>query len=162
MKLTRRQWLGTILVMTGTALAAVDVSVVGTAMPTIIGELGGLDRYGWVFSAYLLTSTATTPVFGRLADMFGRKPLYFGALVGFVAASMLAGTSRSMDELIFYRALQGIGAGALLPTGFTMIADLFDCVTRAKMAGLFGTVWIGSAIVGPAIGGGITQAFSWR
>ncbi len=162
MKLTRRQLLGTILVMTGTALAAVDVSVVGTAMPTIIGELGGLDRYGWVFSAYLLTSTATTPVFGRLADMFGRKPLYFGALVSFVLFSMLAGTSRSMDELIFYRALQGIGAGALLPTGFTMIADLFDRVTRAKMAGLFGTVWIGSAIVGPAIGGGITQALSWR
>lgn len=162
MKLTRRQWLGTVLVMTGTALAAVDVSVVGTAMPTIIGELGGLDRYGWVFSAYLLTSTATTPVFGRLADMFGRKPLYFGALVGFVVTSMLAGTSRSMDELILYRALQGIAAGALLPTGFTMIADLFDRVTRAKMAGLFGTVWIGSAIVGPAIGGGITQALSWR
>jgi EmrB/QacA subfamily drug resistance transporter len=160
--MTRRQLLGTILVMTGTFVAAVDVSVVGTAMPTIIGELGGIDRYGWVFSGYLLASTAMTPVFGRLADMFGRKPLYFGALVTFVAFSMLAGTSRSMDELIVYRALQGIGAGALLPTGFTMIADLFDRRKRAKVAGLFGTVWVGAAIVGPAIGGAITQTLSWR
>jgi EmrB/QacA subfamily drug resistance transporter len=159
---TRRQVLGTILVMTGTFVAAMDVSVIGTAMPTVIGELGGLDRYGWVFSAYLLTSTATTPIFGRLADMFGRKPLYFGALIAFVAFSMLCGTSRSMEELIVYRALQGIGAGALLPTGFTMITDLFDRRTRAKVVGLFSSVWVVSAIVGPVIGAALTQTLSWR
>jgi EmrB/QacA subfamily drug resistance transporter len=159
---TRRQVLGTIVVMTGTFVAGMDVSVIGTAMPTAIGELGGIDRYGWVFSAYLLTSTATTPIFGRLADMFGRKPLYFFALIAFVAFSMLCGASRSMEELIAFRALQGIGAGALLPTGFTMIADLYDRRTRAKVVGLFSTVWITSAMVGPVIGAALTEALSWR
>ncbi len=162
MRLTRRQALGTALVMVGTFVAAMDVSVVGTAMPTIIGELGGIDRYGWVFSAYLLASTVITPVFGRLADMYGRKRIYFGALAAFVSFSMLAGTSTSIDQLIAYRALQGLGAGALLPTGFTIIADLYDRSMRAKISGLFSTVWVGAAIVGPAIGGLITQAISWR
>lgn len=162
MRASRRQALGTALVMVGTFVAAMDVSVVGTAMPTIIGELGGIDRYGWVFSAYLLTSTVVTPVFGRLADMYGRKLIYFGALVAFVSFSMLAGTSTSIDELIVYRALQGIGAGALLPTGFTIVADLYDRRTRAKVIGVFSSVWVGAAIVGPAIGAFITQAISWR
>lgn len=159
---TRRQVLGTVLVMTGMFVAAMDVSVIGTAMPTVIGELGGIDRYGWVFSAYLLTSTTMTPVFGRLADMFGRKPLYFLALVTFVIASMLCGTSRSMDELIIYRALQGVGAGALIPTGLTMIGDLFDRRTRAKIVGVFSSVWVFSAIIGPIIGAFITETLSWR
>ncbi len=162
MRASRRQVLGTALVMVGTFVAAMDVSVVGTAMPTIIGELGGIDRYGWVFSAYLLTSTVVTPVFGRLADMYGRKLIYFGALIAFVSFSMLAGTSTSIDQLIWYRALQGIGAGALLPTGFTIVADLYDRRTRAKVIGVFSTVWVGAAIVGPAIGAFITQAISWR
>jgi MFS family permease len=128
----------------------------------VIGELGGIDRYAWVFSAYLLASTVVTPVFGRLADMFGRKGIYFGALVGFVAFSMLAGQSASIDQLIAFRALQGLAAGALLPTGFTIVGDLYDRATRAKISGLFSTVWVGAAIVGPAIGGFITQALSWR
>lgn len=158
----RRRILGTILVMTGTFLAAMDITIVGTAMPTIIGELGGIDRYAWIFSAYLLTSTVVTPVFGRMADMFGRKLIYFGALVAFVTFSMLCGTSRSIDELIVFRALQGLGAGALLPTGFTIVGDLYDRQTRAKAIGLFSSVWIGAAIVGPAIGGFLTQTLSWR
>ena len=158
----RRQILGTILVMTGTFVSAMDVSVVGTAMPTVIGELGGIDRYAWVFSAYLLASTVTTPIFGRLADMFGRKLIYLGALIAFVAFSMLAGTAATIDQLIVYRALQGLGAGALLPTGFTIIGDLYSREARAKVSGLFSTVWVGAAIVGPAIGGFITQTLSWR
>lgn len=158
----RRQVFGTILVMTGTFVSAMDVSVVGTAMPTIIGDLGGIDRYAWVFSAYLLTSTVTTPVFGRLADMFGRKLIYFGALIAFVTFSMLAGTARSIDELIAFRALQGLGAGALLPTGLTIVGDLYDRRGRAKVVGLFSSVWVGAAMVGPVIGGVITQALSWR
>lgn len=162
MRLTRAQTLGTALVMTGTFVSAMDVSVVGTAMPTVIGELGGIDRYGWVFSAYLLASTTTTPVFGRLADMFGRKLIYLGALIAFVTSSMLAGTSTSIDQLIAFRALQGLGAGALLPTGFTILGDLYTREMRAKISGLTSTVWVGAAIVGPAIGGFITQALSWR
>lgn len=161
--MTRRdRVLGTAMVMTGTVLAAVDISVVGTAMPTIIGELGGIDRYAWVFSAYLLTSTVVTPVFGRMADMFGRKLIYLGALIAFTGFSMLCGQARSIDELIAFRALQGLGAGALLPTGFTIIGDLYDRKTRAKMIGLFSSVWVGAAIVGPLIGGFLTQTLSWR
>lgn len=161
--MTRRaRILGTAVVMTGTFLAAMDISVVGTAMPTVIGELGGIDRYGWVFSAYLLTSTVVTPVFGRMSDMFGRKPIYLGALIAFTALSMLCGTARTIDELIAYRALQGLAAGALLPTGFTIIGDLYDRKTRAKVIGLFSSVWVGSALVGPLIGGFLTQTLSWR
>ncbi|MBU6423108.1 MAG: MFS transporter, partial [Chloroflexi bacterium] len=158
----RHQVLGTILVMTGTFVSAMDTSVVGTAMPTIIGELGGIDRYAWVFSAYLLASTVGTPIFGRLADMYGRKAVYLFALIGFVAFSMIAGTSTSIDELIVLRGLQGLAAGALIPTGFTIIGDLYDRATRAKISGLFSTVWVGAAILGPAIGGFLTQALSWR
>ncbi len=158
----RHQVLGTILVMTGTFVSAMDTSVVGTAMPTIIGELGGIDRYAWVFSAYLLASTVGTPIFGRLADMYGRKAVYIFALIGFVAFSMIAGTSTSIDELIVLRGLQGLAAGALIPTGFTIIGDLYDRATRAKISGLFSTVWVGAAILGPAIGGFLTQALSWR
>jgi EmrB/QacA subfamily drug resistance transporter len=160
--MTRTQALGAALVMTGTFVAAMDSTVVGTAMPTIIGDLGGVDRYSWVFSAYLLVATATTPIFGRLSDIFGRKRVYFFALVGFVAGSMLCGLARSIDELILYRALQGLGAGALLPTGFTMVGDLFDLKQRAKVQGFFSSVWVVAAVVGPAVGGIVTQAFDWR
>ena len=158
----RRQVLGTILVMTGTFVSAIDLSVVGTAMPTVIGELGGIDRYAWVFSAYILMSTVATPLFGRLADMFGRKRIYFGALVTFIAFSMLCGTAQTLDQLIVYRALQGFAAGALLPTGFTIIGDLYSRESRAKVSGLTSSVWVGAAIIGPAVGGFLTQALSWR
>src|ERR671922_2844558 len=100
--LTRDQIVGIVVVMTGMAVAALDSTVVGTAMPTAIGDLGGLDRYSWVFAAYLLVSTATTPVFGRFADVHGRKKVYFAALVLFVAASMLCGQSQTMNELIVF------------------------------------------------------------
>ena len=148
--------------MTGMFVAALDTTVVGTAMPTAIGELGGIDRYSWVFAAYLLVSTATTPVFGRFADVHGRKRVYFVALVVFVGASMLCGLSQSMDQLIAFRALQGLGAGALISTGITMIGDLFDPAQRGRMQGFTSGVWAASALIGPAIGGVITQTLSWR
>lgn len=148
--------------MAGTFVAAIDNTVVGTAMPTVIGDLGGIDRYSWVFSAYLLVSTVTTPVFGKLSDVMGRKRIYLFALLVFVGSSMLAGLAQTMDQLIAFRALQGVGAGALIPTGFTMIGDLFDVRERGRVQGFFSSVWASSAIVGPTVGGLITQAFSWR
>ena len=160
--LTREQAVGITVVMTGMFVAALDTTVVGTAMPTAIGDLGGIDRYSWVFAAYLLVSTATTPVFGRLADIQGRKRVYFAALVLFVGASALCGFSGSMNQLIAFRALQGLGAGALISTGVTMIGDLFDAKQRGRMQGFTSGVWATSALIGPAIGGVITQTLSWR
>src|SRR5690349_15531198 len=148
--------------MVGMFVAALDTTVVGTAMPTAIGELGGIDRYSWVFAAYLLVSTATTPVFGRFADVHGRKRVYFAALVLFVGASTLCGLASSMDQLIAFRALQGLGAGGLISTGVTMIGDLFDARQRGRMQGFTSSVWAVSSLIGPAIGGVITQTLSWR
>jgi EmrB/QacA subfamily drug resistance transporter len=160
--MTRDQVIGIVVVMTGMFVAALDSTVVGTAMPTAIGDLGGIDRYSWVFAAYLLVSTVTTPVFGRFSDVVGRKRVYFVALVVFVSASMLCGQSQTMDELIAFRALQGLGAGALISTGITMIGDLFDVRQRGRVQGFTASVWATSAIIGPTIGGIITQALSWR
>lgn len=160
--MTRDQIVGLIVVMTGMAVAALDTTVVGTAMPTVIGDLGGIDRYSWVFSVYLLVSTAATPVAGRFSDVHGRKRVYAAALVLFVAASALSGQARTMDQLIAFRALQGLGAGALISTGITMLGDLFALEQRGRVVGFTASVWATSAIVGPAIGGLITQTLSWR
>ncbi len=160
--MTRDQVIGVVVVMTGMFVAALDTTVVGTAMPTAIGDLGGIDRYSWVFAAYLLVATATTPVFGRFSDVVGRKRVYFVALVVFVGASMLCGQSQTMDQLIAFRALQGLGAGALISTGITMLGDLFDVRQRGRVQGFTASVWATSAIIGPTIGGIITQALSWR
>src|SRR5690348_11894468 len=160
--LSRDQIVGLVVVMTGMAVAALDSTVVGTAMPTAIGDLGGVDRYSWVFAAYLLVSTATTPVFGRFSDVHGRRKVYVAALITFIAASMLCGQSQTMNELIAFRALQGLGAGALISTGITMLGDLFTIQQRGRVQGFTASVWAMSAIVGPTIGGVITQALSWR
>jgi EmrB/QacA subfamily drug resistance transporter len=160
--MTRDQVVGLIVVMTGMAVAALDTTVVGTSIPTAIGDLGGIDRYSWVFSAYLLVATATTPVFGRISDIYGRKRVYFFALVVFMTASMLCGSATSMDQLIAFRALQGLGAGALISTGFTMLGDLFDARQRGRVQGFTASMWGTSAILGPAVGGILTEALSWR
>ena len=160
--LTREQVGGIAVVMIGSFVAALDQSIVATVMPTVIGELGGLDRYALVFSAYLLVSTVATPLCGRLADVFGRTPVFVGGMVIFVLGSLGAGLSASMEQLVVSRAVQGLGAGALLPVGMTIAGDLFDVRGRARVQPLFSTVWITAALVGPAIGGVLTQAFSWR
>ena len=152
----------TIGLMLGMSLAALDTTIVGTALPSIVGKLGGITLYSWVFSAYLLTSTTTVPIYGKLADLFGRKPLFlFGSAV-FLIGSIASGAAQSMEQLIIFRAIQGLGAGAVLPIVLTIIGDIFALKERARVQGLFSGVWGVSSIVGPALGGLIVDHFSWR
>jgi EmrB/QacA subfamily drug resistance transporter len=160
--ITREQLLISAGVMAGIAVAALDSTVVGTAMPTIIGQLGGIQSYGWVFAAYLLTATTTVPVFSTLADTHGRKPIFLIGLALFVGGSALCGLSQSMLQLIVFRAIQGLGAGAVQPIAFTINGDIFEPRQRARMQGLISSVCGISAIIGPAIGGLITATVGWR
>ncbi|HET7480663.1 MAG TPA: MDR family MFS transporter [Rubrobacteraceae bacterium] len=158
----RRKALITLATLIGTFLAALDSTVVGTAMPTVIGDLGGLSLYSWVFAAYLLAATVTGPIFGTLSDTYGRKPVYLAGIFLFLLGSVLAGTAESMTGLIAFRTLQGLGAGAVQPVAITIVGDIFELETRARIQGLFGAVWGISAVVGPAAGGLITDYISWR
>jgi len=159
--ITREQRLITVGLMAALAVAALDSTVVGTAMPTIIGQLGGLSAYAWVFSAYLLASTTTVPLYSKLADMHGRKPVFLFGLTLFVVGSALCGLASSMGMLIAFRTLQGLGAGAVQPISFTIAGDIFEPRQRARMQGFFSGVWGVAAIVGPAIGGLITSTVGW-
>jgi EmrB/QacA subfamily drug resistance transporter len=145
-----------------TFLTAMEATVVSTAMPTIIGELRGLNLYAWVFSAYLLTSTATVPLYGRLADMVGRKPVFIAGIGIFLLGSVLSGAAQSMPQLIFFRAIQGLGAGAVQPIIFTIVGDLFSLRERARVQGFFSAVWGASSVAGPALGAIITETIGWR
>jgi EmrB/QacA subfamily drug resistance transporter len=156
----------TILTMIGVLmvmlLASLDQTIVSTAMPRVIAELQGFDRYTWVSTAYLLTSTVMVPIYGKLSDLFGRKPLFLFGIVIFLAGSALSGASQSMNQLIAFRAFQGIGAGALMPIAIAVVGDLFTPRERGKWQGVTGAVWGLSAIVGPTLGGWITQYSTWR
>lgn len=152
----------TIALMLGISLASLDTTIVGTAMPTIVGKLGGITLYSWVFSAYLLASTTTVPIFGKLADLFGRKPIFLFGTAIFLIGSAASGASQSMEQLILFRAIQGLGAGAVLPIVLTIIGDIFVLEERARVQGLFSGVWAVSSVVGPALGGLIVDHFSWR
>ncbi|MGI8786571.1 MAG: MDR family MFS transporter [Pyrinomonadaceae bacterium] len=159
---SRRRWAVTIGVMTGMCIAALEATVVGTAMPTVIAALGGINHYSWVFSAYLVTSTVTVPVWGKLSDLYGRRLLYQIGIAVFLIGTMLSGMSASMTQLIIFRAIQGLGAGALVPLGMTIIGDIFTLEERAKMQAYFSGVWGLSSVVGPIVGGFITDQISWR
>jgi EmrB/QacA subfamily drug resistance transporter len=143
-------------------LAALDQTIVGTAIPRIVAELNGLDRLAWVTTAYLVTSTTMTPIAGKLGDLFGRKPFLIAGMVGFVAASALCGLSQNMTELVVFRGIQGVFGGVLFATVFTVIGDLFPPSQRARLQGVFGAVFGLSSIIGPTTGGFITDHFSWR
>jgi EmrB/QacA subfamily drug resistance transporter len=149
-------------VMTGMFLAALEATVVSTAMPTVIASLGGLNHYSWVFSAYLITSTITVPVWGKLSDLYGRRLLYQLGIAVFLLGSVLSGLSATMTQLIVFRAIQGLGAGALIPLGMTIIGDVYTLEERARMQAFFSGVWGLSSVIGPVVGGFVTDQLSWR
>ncbi|MBI1378789.1 MAG: DHA2 family efflux MFS transporter permease subunit [Frankiales bacterium] len=143
-------------------LAALDQTIVSTALPVITSDLGGLNELSWVVTAYLLASTATTPIWGKISDLYGRKRMLQLSIVVFVVGSMLAGAAQNMGELIATRALQGVGGGGLMVLVMAVIADLIPPRERGRYAGLFGAVFGISSVVGPLLGGFFTQHLSWR
>ncbi|MGH2542970.1 MAG: MFS transporter, partial [Ardenticatenaceae bacterium] len=158
----RRLTIVTVALMMGLFLASLELTVVSTAMPTIVAQLGGLQIYSWVFSIYMLTSTTTVPLFGRLSDTYGRKPVYLAGVFLFLLGSALSGQANSMGQLVLFRAVQGLGAGAVLPITFTIIGDIYTLEQRARMQGFFASVWGFSSIVGPLVGGFLVDNSSWR
>ena len=145
-----------------TVLASFEATVVSTAMPTIIGELEGLPLYSWVFAVYLLTTTITMPLYGRLADLHGRRLILLVAIVVFLTGATACAFAHSMPQLILARGLQGLGAGGLLPTSLTVLGDLYGVRDRAKVQGLFSTLWGAASLLGPLLGAGMTLTFGWR
>lgn len=143
-------------------IGALDVTVVATAMPKITEELHGISLISWVFSIYTLTTCVTTPIFGKLTDLFGRKIVFVLGVILFVLGSILCGMATSMTALVLFRAVQGIGAGALNPVCFTIVGDIFPGEKRARMMGVFGSVWSVAGLLGPLVGGYFVDHIDWR
>ena len=139
------------------SLGALEATVVSTAMPTVISTLGGLAHYSWVFSAYLLTSTAAVPIWGRLSDLYGRRRIYLIGVAIFLVGSVLSGASTTMVQLIAARALQGLGAGCIIPLSMTIVGELYTLSERPRVQALFSGVWGVASIAGPLVGGYITD-----
>jgi EmrB/QacA subfamily drug resistance transporter len=148
--------------MLGMLLAALDQTIVATALPRIVADLNGLNHLSWVVTAYLVTSTVTVPLYGKLSDLYGRKRLFMIAITLFLVGSALCGAAQTMTELILFRGLQGLGAGGLIPLTFAVIGDLFSPRERGRFQGLTGAVWAVAAVVGPLLGGYLTDSASWR
>lgn len=157
-----RRTLVTLALLLGTFLSSIEVTVVATAMPSIVQHLGSLSLYPWVFSAYLLTQTVSIPLYGRLADLVGRRYTYVGGVTLFLVGSALCGLSDSMEFLVLARAVQGLGAGAVLPLTMTIFGDLYEVSQRTRLQGLFSMVWGVSSVLGPLTGGAIVLHASWR
>jgi MFS family permease len=151
-----------IAVLTVMLLSALESTVVTTAMPTVVGRLGGINIYSWVFSAYLLTSTISMPIWGRLSDIYGRRNCFLATVVLFLLGSLLSGIAQTMPQLVIFRALQGLGAGGLLPLPLIIIGEIYTLEERAKMQIAFSSVWGGASLAGPIVGGFIIDHFSWR
>src|SRR5213593_2653072 len=149
-------------VLLGLFLAALDQTVVGTALPRIVTDLHGNDIYTWAFTSYLLTATISGPIYGKLSDLYGRRPILLFAVAVFLIGSLLAGLSREMWQLVGFRALQGLGAGALFPIALAVIGDMFAPAERGKYQGLVGAVFGIAFIVGPLVGGFLTEQVSWH
>ena len=148
--------------MLSTALVALDATIIATAVPSIVRDLGGFSQFPWLFSIYLLTQAVTVPLYGKLADVVGRRPVLFFGIAVFLVGSVLCGVAWSMPALIVARAVQGIGAGAVLPMTMTVVGDLYSVEERARVQGYVASVWGVSSVIGPTLGGVFAEYLSWR
>ena len=148
--------------MLSTSLVALDATIIATAVPSIVRDLGGFSQFPWLFSIYLLTQAVTVPLYGKLADVVGRRPVLFFGIAVFLAGSVLCGVAWSMPALIIARAVQGIGAGAVLPMTITVVGDLYSVEERARVQGYVASVWGASSVIGPTLGGVFSEYLSWR
>src|SRR5437763_5968330 len=146
----------------GMFLAALDQTIVSTALPTIVGDLGGLEHLSWVVTSYLVASTASTPLYGKLGDVVGRRPMFQAAIVIFLIGSLLSGASQSLDQLILFRAFQGAGAGGLMVGAQAIIGDIVPPRERGRYMGFIGSVFAVSSVLGPLLGGFFVDNLSWR
>ena len=158
---TRRS-LTVVAVLLAMFMAAMEATVIATAMPTVVADLGGIELYGWVGAIYMLASTVTMPLYGKLSDLYGRKPMLLVGLGIFVLGSVASGLSTTMTQLIVFRALQGLGAGGIQPVALTIVGDIFTPQERARIQGIFGAVWGIAGMAGPLLGGVIVRALSWH
>ncbi len=152
----------TIALFVATFMAAIEGTIVSTAMPTIVGDLHGVALMNWVFSIFLLTNAIATPIYGKLADSIGRKPMFIGGIAIFIFGSVMSGLSHSMVVLIIWRAIQGIGAGSILPISNTIIADIYPLEKRAQVLGLNSSAWGIASVIAPLLGGFIVDQLSWH
>src|SRR5687767_7793605 len=143
-------------------LVSMEMTITSTAMPTIIGELHGLEHYSWVASIYLLACTVTMPLYGRMADAFGRKRVVIAAIAIFCVASLLASQAQTMTQLIAFRGLQGLGAGGVMPVVLPILGDIFTLEERARIQGFFSAVWGTASLAGPALGALLVNTLGWR
>ncbi|HUX20516.1 MAG TPA: MFS transporter, partial [Spirochaetia bacterium] len=158
---TRRGYV-TVAIMLASFLAAIEVTVVSTAMPRIVSDLGGIQLISWVFAIYLLTTAVSTPIFGKLADLFGRRAIMTIGMALFLVGSTLCGLAQSMGMLIAFRALQGLGAGAVLPVAITLVGDLYELKERGRVQGILSSIWGIAGIFGPLVGGILVDYLSWH
>lgn len=149
-------------ILLATFMTSVETTIIMTALPTIVSQLHGISLQSWIFATYLLLTALTTPIYGKFADRIGRKPVFLTGLILFSTGSLLCGLSNNIIMLVLFRALQGMGAGAIMPITFTMIADLFDYQKRSTMLALNNTAWGVSALLGPLLGGYIVDKLNWH
>jgi EmrB/QacA subfamily drug resistance transporter len=149
-------------VMLSIGLVAIDATILATAVPAIVGDLGGFTQFPWLFSAYLLAQAVSVPMYGKVADIVGRKPVMLVGIGLFLAGSLMCGLAWSMTSLIVFRVVQGLGAGAVQPMGMTIVGDIYSLAERAKVQGYIASVWAMSSVIGPTLGGVFVDYFSWR